>query len=156
MPCEKTQHLRVSKDILKFDGDFCTALRDILLHKLQITGALSSFEEPLRYGYFWNQGVKLHHIGGCHFDSGLVTSLWPPLQNISSYRTEKETRTAFALRSAALKKIVNDKKQNGMQESKRPIPQKIVSQKTNGQQKIKIPHRRKILVKKKPTWYLVG
>ncbi len=22
---------------------------------------------PLRYGYFWNQGVKLHHIGWCHF-----------------------------------------------------------------------------------------
>ena len=79
MPCEKTQHLRASKDILKFDGDLCTALRDVLLHKLQMAGALSSFEEPLRYGYFWNQGVKLHHIGGCHFDSGLVTSLGPPL-----------------------------------------------------------------------------
>ncbi len=49
-----------------------------------MAGALSSFEEPLRYGYFWNQGVKLHHIGGCHFDSGLVTSLGPPLVFMSA------------------------------------------------------------------------
>ncbi len=29
-----------------------------------MAGALSSFEEPKRYEYFWNQGVKLHNIGG--------------------------------------------------------------------------------------------
>ncbi len=54
-----------------------------LLHKLQMAGTLSSFEEPLRHGYFWNQGVKLHHIGGCHFDSGLVTPLGPPYLGVS-------------------------------------------------------------------------
>ncbi len=40
--------------------------------------ALSSFWEAPKPLYFWNQGIKLHLIGGCHFDSGLVTPLSPP------------------------------------------------------------------------------
>ena len=29
-----------------------------------MAGALSSFQEPLIYGYFWDEGIKLHHIEG--------------------------------------------------------------------------------------------
>ncbi len=59
--------------MLEFGGDLCTVLSDILLHKLEMAGGLSSLEEGLRYGYFWNQGIKLHHIGGCHFGLGSGT-----------------------------------------------------------------------------------
>ncbi len=59
--------LGLLEDLFNFGDGLCCALRDLLLHKLQMAGALCSFEEPLRYGYFWNQGVKLHHIGWCHF-----------------------------------------------------------------------------------------
>ncbi len=67
MPCGISQDLRPPKDILEFGDDLCTALSNILLHKLEMDGGLSSLEEDLRYGYFWNQGIKLLHIGGCHF-----------------------------------------------------------------------------------------
>ena len=79
MPGENFTDLGLLEDLFSFVDGLCSALRDVLLHKLQMAGALSSFEEPLRYWYFLNQGVKLHHIGGCHFDSGLLPSLAPPL-----------------------------------------------------------------------------
>ncbi len=53
--------------IFEIDGGLCTALGDVLLHKLQMAGALISLGVHQRCGYFWNQGIKLHHIGGCHF-----------------------------------------------------------------------------------------
>ncbi len=52
---------------------YCAVLSDILLHKLEMDGGLSSLEEGQRYGYFWGQGIKLHHLGGCHFGLGSDT-----------------------------------------------------------------------------------
>ncbi len=73
MPCIISHILRSPGDILEFGADICTVLSDILLHKLKMAGGLSSLEEGLRYGYFWNQGIKLNHIGGCHFGLGSDT-----------------------------------------------------------------------------------
>ena len=46
---------------------------------LKMVGALISLEVHQRYGYFWIQGIKLHHIGGCHFLFGSDTLIGAPL-----------------------------------------------------------------------------
>ena len=79
VPFGISSNLMPPGDILEFDGDLCTALWDVLLHKLKMAGALISLEVHQRYGYFWNQGIKLHHIGGCHFWFGSDTLIRAPL-----------------------------------------------------------------------------